>query len=73
MRKLIRLSLIVSWGIGFLVFTGAGSVDAANSPGPNQKPVESVYLGRSVVMPDFGIGGTGGIGPGGADNWSNYL
>ena len=71
--SLTRLSPIWLWGIGFLVFTGAFGVDAADRPNYNQKPVDSIYLGRSVVMPDFGIGGTGGIGPGGADNWTNYL
>ena len=73
MLKLIHLSLIWSWGFGFLVFTGVVGVDAADRPDHNQKSVESVYLGRSVVIPDFGIGGTGGIGPGGADYWANYL
>ena len=73
MRELTRLWLIWFWGIGFLMFTGAGIMDAADRSDHNQKSVESVYLGRSVVMPDFGIGGTGGIGPGGDDNWTNYL
>ena len=68
-----RFKLILFFGIGFLVLTGAFCVNAADRPSHNQKSVESVFLGRSVVMPDFGIGGTGGIGPGGADNWSNYL
>ena len=73
MRDVISRTLIWTWGISLLAFTGAGDVDAAERLEHNQKSVESVYLGRRVVLPDFGIGGTGGIGPGGADNWTNFL
>lgn len=73
MRDVISRTFIWIWGIGLMAFTGAGGVDAAERPEHNQKSVESVYLGRRVVLRDFGIGGTGGIGPGGADNWINFL